>query len=271
MTKIALCAGLSALALFAAPATAQAPAQSVFASIEPGKAKRVEVQLKADARLLGIPFELARGTMRATLEQESYRVEADYRSSGFANDRKEAGRVTVSGRVAEGVLRPQSYLSQESSGKKRRIGIDFAAPRVEVDVAPRWGSMGNPPASDAEKRQSVDPLTGLLELSLVTGRDRGQACGGMVRIFDGKRRYDIRTSYDGQTRVSVPGYSGPAIRCRGAYVAVAGFDEPGARHNVTIWLADVGGAGLSVPVRMTGGNAVVSAVLTAQRVTVSDS
>lgn len=271
MTRPVFLSGLAALVLLGAPATAQAPAVSVFDQITPGQTKQIEVQLKADARLLGIPFELARGTMRATLEDDAYSVQADYRSSGFANDRNEAGRVTVSGLVEDGVLRPRSYLSQESSGKKRRIGIDFAANPVSVDVAPRWGSMGSPPASDAEKRQSVDPLTGLLELSLVTGRDRGQPCGGMVRIFDGKRRYDIRTSYDGQTTVSVPGYRGPAVRCRGQYVAVAGFDEPGARHAVTIWLADVSNSGVSVPVRMTGGNAVVSAVLTAQRVRVTQS
>jgi hypothetical protein len=50
---------------------------------------------------------------------------------------------------------------------------------------------------------------------------------------------------------------------------VAGFDEPGARHDLTIWLADVGNQGLSVPVRITGGNAIVSVALSATRVTVS--
>lgn len=259
-----------ALALIGAPAATQpAPAQTLLDRAAAGDGKTVEIQLRADGRLLGVPFELARGTMRAGLRGESYTIDASYRSSGFANDRNDQGDVTVRGAIAGGALRPQSYVSAEKTRKKRRIAINFADRPVSVDVAPRWGQMGNPPASEAMKRASVDPLTGLLELSLVTSRDNGQPCGGTVRIFDGKRIYDISTRFSGRTTVNTPGYSGPAVRCTGRYLAVAGFDEPGARHDLTIWLADVGNQGLSVPVRITGGNAIVSVALSATRVTVS--
>lgn len=259
-----------AAATFATPAATQSPAPATLLErAAAGEGRNVEIQLRADGRLLGVPFELARGTMRAGLRGDAYTIDASYRSSGFANDRNDQGDVTVRGAIRDGALRPVSYVSAEKTRKKRRIAINFGASPVSVDVAPRWGQMGNPPASEAMKRASVDPLTGLLELSLVTSRDNGQPCGGTVRIFDGKRVYDISTRFAGRTTVNTPGYAGPAVRCTGRYLAVAGFDEPGARHDLTIWLADVGNQGLSVPVRITGGNAIVSVALSATRVTVS--
>jgi hypothetical protein len=244
---------------------------TVFDRMAPGESKRVEISLRAR---IG-PLELARGTFNATITPESYQADATYRTSGIgAALSNDAGQTRSRGNVARGSLRPTSFNNQESTGKRRRIEMSWGGGSVRAVSNPPWGTnMGQPPATEAQKLEAVDPLTGLMQLSLLTGRGEGKACGGVVKIFDGKRRYDIRTQYVGPTTVSTPAYQGPAIRCTGQYVEVAGFKakKPGEKAEpikLVLILADIGGMGVSVPVRMQASVKGITGTLYAERVTI---
>ncbi|MFY7927051.1 MAG: DUF3108 domain-containing protein [Aquidulcibacter sp.] len=271
MSKLLLVRSIAAVCVLATPSIAQnGPAQSLLTTLGPGQSRSVDISLRAR---IG-PLELARGSFKVSLTQDSYSGEATYRTSGIAASfNNDAGVATVKGAIDDGQLKPRTFVNQETNGKKRRITMNFAGRSVDVTAAPMWGSMGFPPATLAQKLEAVDPVTGLMELSLVTGRDAGRACGGAVKIFDGKRRYDIRTQYVGIENVSTPAYKGPATYCRGTYTEVAGFNQkkPGETREpirLQIWLADVGNMGVSVPVRMTGSKGIYTAVLYADRAVV---
>lgn len=259
------------LSLAAAPGIAQnGPPPSVFERLQPGQTRTVELTMK----VRGVGLEIATGTFRATLSRDSYSAEASYRTSGIgAALRRNSGQSTVRGAVSNGVLRPRSFVNQETSGKRRRIAMNFSGGDVSVTANPMWSNMGTPPANAGHKARAVDPVTGLMELALVTSRDSGRPCGGTVRIFDGKRVYDIRTQFVRMAPVNTPAFRGEAAYCRGSYIEVAGFNPPEdgrARPPIPleIWLADVGGNGVSVPVRMLGRRGVVTGTLTAERVSV---
>ncbi|OYU78146.1 MAG: hypothetical protein CFE32_02860 [Alphaproteobacteria bacterium PA3] len=271
MSKLSLVGSIAALCVLATPGIAQnGPPQSLLTTLGPGQSRSVDISLRAR---IG-PLELARGSFKVSLTQDSYTGEATYRTSGIAASfNNDAGVATVKGAIDDGQLKPRAFVNQETSGKKRRITMAFAGRSVDVTAAPMWGNMGFPPATLAQKLESVDPVTGLMELSLVTGRDAGRACGGAVKIFDGKRRYDIRTQYVGVENVSTPAYKGPATYCRGTYTEVAGFNQKKPNETrepirLEIWLADVGKMGVSVPVRMTGSKGIYTAVLYADRAVV---
>ncbi|AMS30029.1 MAG TPA: hypothetical protein DIU09_09745 [Hyphomonadaceae bacterium] len=271
MSKLLLVRSIAAVCVLATPSIAQnGPAQSLLTTLGPGQSRSVDISLRAR---IG-PLELARGSFKVSLTQDSYSGEATYRTSGIAASfNNDAGVATVKGAIDDGQLKPRTFVNQETNGKKRRITMNFAGRSVDVTAAPMWGSMGFPPATLAQKLEAVDPVTGLMELSLVTGRDAGRACGGAVKIFDGKRRYDIRTQYVGIENVSTPAYKGPATYCRGTYTEVAGFNQKKQGESrdpirLEIWLADVGKMGVSVPVRMTGSKGIYTAVLYADRAVV---
>lgn len=244
---------------------------TVFDRLEPGQTRRVEISLRAR---IG-PLELARGSFNATISPNSYQADATYKTSGIgAALSNDAGETHSKGNVMGSSLRPTLFNNQESTGKRRRIDMSWSGGGVRASSNPPWGSnMGQPPATEAQKMEAVDPLTGLMQLSLLTGRGDGKACGGTVRIFDGKRRYDIRTQYIGPTMVSTPAYKGPAIRCSGQYIEVAGFKakKPGERAEpikLNLILADIGGMGVSIPVRMEASVKGITGTLYAERVSI---
>ena len=67
-------------------------------------------------------------------------------------------------------------------------------------------------------------------------------CGDTVRVFDGRRRYDIELKYEGQDKLkSDSGYSGPAVKCTVTYKQLAGFkpnlNKGKALPVITAWFA----------------------------------
>ena len=266
--KAAAVATILGTLLVAAPASTRQTTQSIFDTLGSTGSKTVDLRLRARFG----PLELARGTMAIELSGSGYNGSYSYRTSGIAASfSDDAGSGTVRGRVQNGQLRPTTFSNRETTGKKRRIDINFASRPVQVSASPMWGDMGTPVTTEAQKRSSVDPITGLMELALVTGRDGGRLCGGTVRIFDGKRHYSIATRYVSEQRVSTPAYSGMASYCRGTFTELAGFKEKPASErslNLEMWVADVGGVGASIPVRMRGGRNGVNVTLYAESATI---
>lgn len=111
------------------------------------------------------------------------------------------------------------------------------------------------PVSERLRRDTLDPLSAFL--LLVRQRTPEKACRGTVRIFDGRRRYDLEFSYVGPAVLAPTSYglyAGPADRCRARYRRVGkdGRDRqaPPRRPPAEVWLAPLGAGGTLVPVRI---------------------
>lgn len=265
LTIATLGIGLSSL-----PAFSQSESSgNVFDNISAGQTRNIQVDMIARVG----PFELARGGFDVNLTNSSYSANTNYHTSGIAASVKQnSGTASSRGVVTNGSLRPRGYVNQETSGRRRRVTMTYNGGAPDVSVVPAYGSMGDPAATQAQKNNTLDPVTGLMELALVTGRDRNQPCGGTVRIFDGKRRYDISTQFVRMTTTSTPAYNGPVAYCTGTYTEIAGFKAKTNGESGTIplelWLANVNNSGVSVPVRMRGRKGGVTATLYARKITI---
>jgi hypothetical protein len=118
-------------------------------------------------------------------------------------------------------LRPQQHRSEGNfRGEKRLVEIDYedsGGLRVHAEPAPSadWREA----VSEDLRRDTIDPLTASLA-AMETG------CAGIVRVFDGRRRYNLRLSDMGEDEVEAASnqiYTGPARRCRAVVEALGGF------------------------------------------------
>jgi uncharacterized protein DUF3108 len=115
----------------------------------------------------------------------------------------------------------------------------------------------NPPGADAPPRGlkpgdltgTIDPASALVSVMEQAARTRN--CGGTLRIFDGRRRYDLTLTAAGEDTIPAePGalYSGEAVRCA---FAIHQLDKGPDRlpKSGSLWLAQIPGSESIVPVR----------------------
>ncbi len=173
--------------------------------------------------------------------------------------------------AATGVVTPtgvrwRRYDLDHSYSRKRRVtsmrlgdGDAFRAL-----ITPNYRVWGTPPASDAEKRASRDPLSSLVAMSADVART--QACAGSYPTFDGRFRYDLVLSDGSRGNYDKGGYDGPVLKCRMRYVPVAGYDtrNENERRRLPegdIWFALVADSNIAPPVRVAMPAPVGSAVI----------
>ena len=173
------------------------------------------------------------------------------------------------GRREGPALHPQWHRSEGSYRSERRtVEIDYPddgpvravvtpGPEKKRDVVP-----------DELQQATVDPLTA----SLLTV---GTECHGLVPVFDGRRRYDLRL--EELPPATVPWsrgalYAGSAKRCRATVEARAGFwrDDPRDSDTPTtldLWIASPGERLPPVPVylELSGARGTLGIVLTKAR------
>jgi hypothetical protein len=204
--------------------------------------------------LLTVP--VATITISAWLYEETYAGAASFRAGGLLRwfDDTDIVASTTGYRNSSGrALSPWRYEHMNhASGSNRTVGINFAEGVAVPDVTPPFGSMGDPPASDAERAGALDPVT--VMLSLMMSQPHGERpCEGRLPVFDGRARYDLRLEAGETEHLTLRGYRGDALRCRAYIEPVSGYPE-GKRPTpedvarpVNIWLAEMDGAW--VPVR----------------------
>lgn len=168
----------------------------------------------------------------------------------------------------DGAVRWRRYDLDHSYAKKRRVtslrlGEDLSFRSMITPIYRVWGT---PPANDADKRLSRDPLSSLVAMSVDVART--QRCSGTYATFDGRFRYDLVLSGGRRDNdFERGGYEGPVLKCRLRYVPVAGFDtrNENERRRLPegdIWFALPEGSNVAPPVRVSMpapvGNAVIS-------------
>jgi hypothetical protein len=199
-----------------------------------------------------------------TITPRAYDASAHLRSSGLMNlfERTDL-RAESAGAIRDGVVRWRRYaLDHHYSRKHRTINMQATRGGVRAEIAPNYRLWGDPPASDAEKRASRDPLSTLVAMS--TQVSRTQRCEGAYPTFDGRFHYVMSLRGGRNERYRGGGYQGPVLECELIYAAVSGFEQTdNGRRRITqgrIWFA-LGDPSFAPPVRIatpiSAGGAVI--------------
>jgi hypothetical protein len=152
---------------------------------------------------------------------------------------------------APGVPIPGHY-SHHGGKKNRQVDINFTPRDVTVSANPIFGSMGDPPASAAQRLEAVDSLSAIV--GLITASP-DSACARDIKVFDGRARYDVDLTPAGSEKIKVDGYKGAAVKCTIVYKRVAGFEKkkdekPLLEKPLTIWFAPAAN-GLMAPAKIS--------------------
>jgi hypothetical protein len=238
-------------------------------------------QGKLDAQytvtLAGLP--LGRGAWVIEIGDDQFSAAASGMTSGlvrvFAPGQ---GSSAASGFITANQLRPASYASTISTGKKSdevRMSLD-AGNVKDFDVNPP-----NPPAADRvpltdeHRRGVLDPMTA----SLLRVPGNGELLSPDVcpqhrlSIFDGRLRYDLSFAFKRIESVKTPkGYEGPAMVCAVYFSPVAGHipDRPAIKYltkqrDMEVWLVPIAGTRVLVPFRFSVPTPLGTGVLEATR------
>jgi hypothetical protein len=212
-------------------------------------------------------------SLTARLDNGTYSSAASFQSAGRLRwfDDTDIQASAIGYRAGEG-LTPYRYEHvNRASDKGRVVGIDFPDATATPDINPPFGSMGQPPASPAERAGALDPITVILNLMLGPIEAGDEAlCSGRLPVFDGKARYDLRFENLGADDVRTRAYRGPATRCQAFVEPISGYD-PGDRPTeeevarpVNIWLVEMDG--VHIPVRFRAATQIGNISIEARRI-----
>ncbi len=238
---------LSLVALLAAPAAAGGGRGDAAAS------ERV-LAIEFAGSVLGL--RLVRAEIHADVTGDEYVARSLFRTTGLARF-FEASQIEAAsgGTISAHGLTPYTYAHDDQGEKKRRvISFDYRVDDVVVSVDPPFGDLGEPPASAAQRREALDPVSAMLAMAMDGG---ATPCARTVPVFDSRLRYDLVFKPLGADVVRTRAYEGPAHKCEVRYTPVAGFDptdlEEGKEAYETpiyVWLAPLGD-GITAPVLAT--------------------
>jgi hypothetical protein len=166
-------------------------------------------------------------------------------------------RAEVEGRRGSSGARPDRYAHVERTGRKvRSVEVSFGTGAAVSVAEPPFGSLGQPPASAADRTGVIDPMTAFFRLSDRMSARGGPGCSGRLPVFDGKQRYNLRLEDGGTRQARTRAWRGEVRVCNAYYEPISGYDPedyPSAselRHPLSIWIAHFPEAGVSMPVRL---------------------
>jgi hypothetical protein len=238
-----------------------------------GAASAQALRIDYSVRLMGLSIGSAR--LDAELDGERYEITFSGRARGVARLFTD-GKITArsDGRAGE-MLRPAEYMQRwTEDGDTETIRMRFAGARVgdvSVDPPPRRPERYIP-VKAAHKANVLDPASAMIWPA--AGRLSPEACNRTLRLFDGRRRFDLELSF--RRSVAMPArdgvYSGPAVVCGIRYRPISGHrpDKRGVRalqanRNMEVWMAPAA-SGVMAPVKIRVGAEFGPVVLEARKV-----
>lgn len=188
-------------------------------------------------------FNLGNIGLKSSFNGNSYSAVSRLKTAGVVNSFYEAVIDANSvGLVAGTGLQPQKYDSNTDNEKQsQKVGLTYSASGIQLSSDPPYNT-ARFPVSDEQKRGTLDPLSGLVYSLSGVSHSATKPCGETVRVFDGRRRYDIELTFEGNDKVETDGgYKGPAVRCTVVYKQLAGFkpnlNKGKAIPVITAWFA----------------------------------
>ncbi|MEQ8266856.1 MAG: DUF3108 domain-containing protein [Parvibaculum sp.] len=258
--------GTIALALLAAGFGMLAPGGAT-----PAPASRSDrtADIRADYTVYVGGLIFAEGSMKATLSGDGYLLENELGSAGLPRRFWEAKwTMTSEGHIANDRVHPSRFAftaTEKNETKRRLIVYDTnGTPELTFDPPlPPDEHEETPPLS--ERKKTLDPVSAFL-LPVIGD---GNPCDRTLPVFDGKRRYDLQLTYDGDDKVTTRdnGYSGKAVRCKVRVMPRAGMQRAKLatslrqRGDTLIWLAPVRDDQLYIPVRVQLRTPIGAAIL----------
>lgn len=134
------------------------------------------------------------------------------------------------GRLAGAEIRPEAAGHTSAwRGHERIVEILYRDGRPTVErVVPAPDRDERAPVPDEDVGGTTDLAGAVLSLSLAI--EAGRGCAGRVRVFDGRRRYDLvaeRIGIEAVRRFGRAGYVPRALKCRVTLERRSGFRKPG--------------------------------------------
>jgi hypothetical protein len=224
------------------PAAAVAEQAAVVPAAAPAQAGPAStVQLVWQVYLGG--FNLGNVGLKTSFAGNGYSAVSRLKTAGVVNSFYEAVIDANSvGAVGQGMIVPKKYMSNTVNEKQsQKVDLTYTAAGIQLEAEPAYNT-SRFPVSEEQKRGTLDPLSGIVYSLSGVSHSAAKPCGDTVRVFDGRRRYDIELKPAGSDNVkSDGGYSGPAQKCTIVYKQLAGFkpnlNKGKAIPTITVWFA----------------------------------
>jgi hypothetical protein len=185
--------------------------------------------------------------------EETYDAIAKVRSGGLLRVFERTDLIaSATGAVGESIAW-RRYDLDHSYSRKRRVTSLRMGPEGQVSamITPNHRMWGNPPASEAHKREARDPLSSIIAMGHDIARTR--QCNGSYATFDGRFRYNLVLSGGEVDRYDRAGFEGRVLKCTLRYEQVAGYDlrneNERRRYEGQAWFALIEDAAIAPPVR----------------------
>ena len=188
-------------------------------------------------------FNLGNIGIKSSFSGNSYSAVSRLKTAGVVNSFYEAViDATSIGAVNGAGLQPQKYDSNTNNEKtNQKVGLTYTSAGIQLFSDPPYNTERFP-VTEEQKRGTLDPLSGLVFALSGVSHTADKPCGDTVRVFDGRRLYDIELKFVGNDKVKTDGgYSGPAVKCTVTYKQLAGFkpnlNKGKAIPTITTWFA----------------------------------
>jgi len=219
-------------------------------------AEETAFRLDFEAYLGG--FRILSAASQGRYGAEDYAIEVGARTRGvvawFGNW---VGRGVSRGTAAADGLHPAGFRADTTwRGEPRFVELTYGADRsVAVRADPPPEQDNRDPVPEQETVDTMDALSAVV--SLIRSVNAAGRCAGTVRVYDGRRRFDMRLGDDGRETLEKTGYgmfAGEALKCRVAMRRIGGFwknvEHPEDGKPSFLWMARLDPGGPYLPVRI---------------------
>jgi len=220
------------------------------------------------------------GSARAVLEREGprYRVSAEARARGLLEWFSEwRGQAETRGRLSDEDVRNAAKLAPKPAMHRNR-GEWQGDPRWSVLSYDAQGRIskaeGSPPDEDeltpipeGTTQNTIDPISAIVAVAEVL--DEGGRCEAELRLYDGRRRYNVQLTDEGERTFAPNAYTifdGAARACRIEIERIGGFRVDRSKYAETardriVYVGRPIPGGPAVPVRVEIETALGKAVV----------
>lgn len=249
-------ARLGAVAAALALLGAAAPPAARHAALE-GKA--APLIMRYEAYVAGLP--VVAFDFRLDESARAYALGGEVRTVGLLRLFYRLDLQTLSqGTIASADLHPQFHEQRwQTRGWARSARLDYPGDGTVATALVPAEDPGRPKPTAQQTLRTLDPLTTLLAIGRAVAQ-QGR-CDGRFAVYDGRRRYDIVLSDEGEEHAEPsPGhtYNGEIRRCAAGAVKIAGFswDQDYSPHTTAgrVWFATPEPGAPALPLRIDFGS-----------------
>ena len=164
-----------------------------------------------------------------TLGPKSYSAKAHFETSGVIGVFwKSVIDATVNGDIGGQTISPSIYDSYSRNRNRplQQVKLTFQDDDPSTVADPPY-SLTNFPVTEEQKKGAIDPMSAITSILSGETATGANPCGNAVKVFDGRRRYDINFTYikDEPVKLNTGIYNGDAHLCQIHYKQIAGYDQ----------------------------------------------